>query len=266
MEPIDDICRRMCPRGQPQYTAIVSKKYRGKPCVYCTISPSTTADHIICRSFFLEKRRIDLPKAPSCQQCNGRKSHLEHYLAAVLPFGGTHPDATVNLQTMATKRLQKNVRLRAQLISGLRQGIVQHPGSVGSQEMPLVIPIDSVQLCDLFALIARGLAWHHWQILLGTDDTAIAFAVSETGALKFERVFEMKAHDRVRINLAESTLSYEGVQAEDPPQLTCWRFSIYGGICLAGDSEVPGARSTQILGMTGPTVLLRDLQALLRRC
>ena len=101
--------------------------------------------------------------------------------------------------------------------------------------------------------------------MLGAEDIAIAFAISESGVLEFEQVFQMNAHDRVRVNLGESTLSYEGVQAEDPPQLTCWRFSIYGGICVAGDPKAPSVRSMQILAMTGPMVLLRKLEAMLRR-
>ncbi len=249
-----------------RYTPVVSKKYRGKSCVYCTVSPSTTADHIIARSFFLEKRRLNLPQAPACEQCNARKSQLEHYLATVLPFGGRHPDAIVNLQTMATKRLQKNLRLRGELASGLRQSTVRHPDSETAREMPLAIPIVSDRLCELLALIARGLAWHHWKILLESEDIAIAFAISEREVLEFERVFQMKARDRVRVNLGESTLSYEGVRAEDPPQLTCWRFSIYGGICVAGDPKAPSVRSMQILGMTGPMAFLRKLEATLRRC
>jgi len=67
-----------------------SKKYKGKPCVYCVDGISIDGEHIISRKFFPEEFRDNLPKAPSCKQCNSDKSKLEHYLTAVLPFSSDH--------------------------------------------------------------------------------------------------------------------------------------------------------------------------------
>lgn len=47
-----------------------SKKYKGKPCIYCVDGISGDGEHIISRKFFPEKFRGSLPKAPSCKQCN----------------------------------------------------------------------------------------------------------------------------------------------------------------------------------------------------
>ena len=66
----------------------MSKRFRDKPCVYCLTNPSTTTgDHVFAREFFPEAARANLPKVPACESCNNEKSHLEHYLTAVLPFG-----------------------------------------------------------------------------------------------------------------------------------------------------------------------------------
>jgi len=75
----------------------MSKRFKNKLCVYCLKNPSTpTGDHIFAREFFMQDRRANLPKVPACKHCNNEKSQLEHYLTAVLPFCGRHPDASGN--------------------------------------------------------------------------------------------------------------------------------------------------------------------------
>jgi len=95
----------------------VSKRFKGKICVYCVKNLSTNqGDHIFAREFFLPNRRQNLPKVPACKQCNGDKSKLEHYLTSILPFGGRHGDARSNIE-LVPKRLAKNARLRETIAS-----------------------------------------------------------------------------------------------------------------------------------------------------
>jgi hypothetical protein len=89
--------------------------FRGLPCVYCG-APATTDDHVIAAKFFLEPQRGNLPEVPACERCNNEKSHLEDYLMVVLGFGATHPDATVNLDTLVRRRLENNLRLKRELV------------------------------------------------------------------------------------------------------------------------------------------------------
>lgn len=241
----------------------MGKKYRDKVCVYCASSPSVTADHVIARGFFLEDRRSNLPKAPSCQKCNGDKSQLEHYLTSVLPFGGRHSDASVALKTMVPKRLGKNRSLQEELILGLRQRTVRHPDADASQPTALTVPIDTSCLRHLFALITRGLVWYHWKTILGPGHSVRAETISDTWARHCGQIFTMKARGHVTENLGEGTFCYEGLQAEEPPELTIWRFSIYGGACLAGDPKAPAVTSTQILAITGPDLELQKLEPVL---
>jgi hypothetical protein len=55
---------------------------------------------VIAAKFFLEPQRGNLPEVPACERSNNEKSHLEDYLMVFLGFGATHPDATVNLDTL----------------------------------------------------------------------------------------------------------------------------------------------------------------------
>ena len=78
----------------------MGKKYKDKVCVYCSEMLSTAGERIFAREFFLKHQRVNLPKAPSCNKCNGDKSLLEHYLTAILPFAGRDDDALENLTKM----------------------------------------------------------------------------------------------------------------------------------------------------------------------
>ena len=78
----------------------MSKKYKGKVCVYCAVRKSDSADHVVAREFFPDTHRDDLPKAPACQSCNRGKADLERKLTALLPFGSGHEAA---VQTLLAK-------------------------------------------------------------------------------------------------------------------------------------------------------------------
>ena len=76
----------------PQFNKLsMSEKYKNKTCVYCmTTNSSEDGDHVVSREFFLPEKRAGLPKVPACKACNNAKATLEHYLTAVMPFGGRH--------------------------------------------------------------------------------------------------------------------------------------------------------------------------------
>jgi hypothetical protein len=45
----------------------MSKKYKGKVCVYCGKQSSTAGDHVFSREFFLVKHRDGLPRVGAWQ-------------------------------------------------------------------------------------------------------------------------------------------------------------------------------------------------------
>jgi hypothetical protein len=227
---------------------VSSKKYKGKLCVYCVEAVATTGDQVIGRNFFLENRRDNLPQVPACKSCNGAKSELENYLMVVLGFGAWHPDAAVNLRTMIPKRLNRNARLKAELEAGF------------TKSGGITIPFDYVRFNKLFAMIAQGLLWYHWQTLLGHGYSAIAATFSDSGTAFFEQmVAKLNTPNRVVGNLGENTFSYEGVQATECPQVTIWRFSMYGGVVFMGDPKLPGPASL-VVAVTGRDAIIKKLR------
>jgi hypothetical protein len=133
----------------------VSKKFKGKTCVYCGVEgASSTPDHVVARNFFAQPARANLPKVPACQSCNEAKSRLEHYLTTVLPFGANHEDANRNLIEEVPRRLSKNDKLFRQLRSGMVEGIAT--SWTGMPVPELSLPFEGDKLSSLFGQIAKG--------------------------------------------------------------------------------------------------------------
>src|SRR5215467_10644342 len=123
----------------------MSKRFRGKTCIYCLQRPSTTTgDHVFARQLFPFDKRANLPKVPGCEFCNNQKSILEHYLASVLPFGARHKDASENLTKMVPPRLAKNQKLARELHAGRARVLSEEePGVVVDT---LSLPLDGEKL------------------------------------------------------------------------------------------------------------------------
>ena len=122
-------------------------------------------------------------------------------------------------------------------------------------------PFDHVRLDSLFAMIARGLVWNHWQTLLGLGYSAIASTFSDAGEHFFAQMFSgWRTPIRASGNLGNNTFSYQGAQATDCREMSIWRFSMYGGVIFGGDPKVPGPSSLAV-AVTGPESLIQQLES-----
>lgn len=229
----------------------MGKKYKGKTCVYCADAASTSPDHVFAREFFLPSERSDLPQVPACDACNRSKARLEHHLTAVLPFGGQHPAAKKNLETLVPGRLAKNLKLHRALASGSKQVWLKEDDALYQRSMSL--PIAASTLVDFFSLVVRGLVWFHWKVLLTQGHVVDTLVLTDAGESFFDNVLSMKAAERVTVDLGNSTVQYEGVQGMDDPSFTAWRISMYGGI-MFGDSDNPELIGRHIGAMTGAKI------------
>jgi len=230
----------------------MSKKFKNRPCVYCVVKKATTGDHVFARQFFMEDKRPNLPKVPSCIACNGEKAKLETYLTAVLPFGGRHADAAASLE-MVPARLAANQKLHRSLAAG--SGIVAAEEAGAVQHM-MLLPFDSEPLERLFAYIVKGLIFHHWDVRLSEQhDVRIVLLSVAYEAVIDRMLFGMKARRRVADDLGHGTFIYEGMQGDE---MTAWRFAIYGGLALGGDPAAPGRFTRTILAFTGERAVLHS--------
>lgn len=225
-----------------------SKKYRGLKCVYCSERPSESVDHVFAREFFLKSARGNLPTVPACQECNNKKSQLEHYLATVLPFGARHAHATQNLQELCSRRIAKNAKLSRQIRE-------QHL-NVWTDENGLLlktsgVPINSQSIIDLFQYIGKALLWHHWNEYLPSDYGSKAFVLSKDGMHFFDDLFVLAKSEHVSADLGDGTISYIGARDLDDSHTSAWRFNLYGGIRMVGDAREPSEVTGEIGVITG---------------
>lgn len=227
----------------------MSKKYKGKTCVYCSSATADCGEHVFSRKFFLTRDRQGLPKVPGCGSCNTHKSELELYALAVLPFGGRHTTAEENLSTMVLPRLEKNAPLKRQLGAGVNKRVVA--AESGLLYPAMGVPMDAKPLMELSELIGRGLLWYHWQRLLDVGTPISAFTLDRRGEGSFRGVFESHASERVAETLGNGTVHYEGflVTRRDGWRAG-WRIEMYGGVAMA-DLKRPGAISNCIWVVIG---------------
>ena len=190
---------------------------------------SESADHIIAREFFLPKQRGKIPKAPACRKCNSEKSKLEHYLLTVLPFGGRHKDAKINLVNAVPKRLGRNVKLFREL-SSHRQEVWN------AQENGLIlktssIPIDDNKLLQFLEFVVKGLLWYHWRLCLKEEHFIKATSLTTAGEKYLQQNFlDIDSGERISKNWGEGTFCYDAVQDQNHHERTAWSILIYGGI------------------------------------
>ena len=219
-------------------------KFSGQTCIYCG-AEAETSDHVVARKFFLVERRDNLPQVPACWNCNNRKSQLEAYLLTVLPFGAKHPDAAKNLLTLVPPRLEKNAKLRRKL----EMGFAKSGGTA--------VPLDHKPLEEFLAMVAKALAWQHWGVRMGEGFSAIASVFHNDGEQFFRHLFS-RGSERVTGELGNGTFTYEGTQTKDCPELTVWRFWLYGGIDFS-DPRMPGPSSLAV-AVTGPSIMIGNLR------
>lgn len=211
----------------------MSKKYKGKICVYCRKNMSTTADHVFPREMFQLDQRSALPKVPSCTACNNEKSKLEHYLLSVLPFGATHSNSEKALSVDTAKRLSKNLKLHRILKSKISYKIFYD--NINGSEERMTVPLNSEILHDFIGFAIRGLIWHHWRKYLPLNSSLKAFTPSPKGIKYLNNLFELTTKYRVNCKLGDDTISYKGAMSEVDAGVTVWAIQLLGGMTLADE-------------------------------
>jgi len=226
----------------------IRKKLAGMTCVYCATAPAVTMDHVFARSFFAQTQRGNLPQVPACDACNNEKAILEHYLATVLLFGGRHPDASRWLVEMGERRLAQNEKIRRDLAASMRYTKIKDAAGLESEVMTL--DFDGSRLERLFAFIVRGLAWVHWQVLFDERHAVSVVSLTSVAQQFVTPQFDLRARDRASGNLGNGTFVYEGAQGVNYPELSLWRFGVYGNAQVSGDISEPNEQSLGLFAFT----------------
>jgi hypothetical protein len=230
------------------------RKFEGEACAYCG-GPYDDDEHVVARGFFVVKDRGDLPQVPACRRCNREKGAIEFELMHELGFGGAHPAAEENLTAFVAKRLAKNARAMRRLRKGWSKSLVMQNGIIRSVR---TTSLQAELLPNLFAFIARGLAWHHWGTRILPDRWVEVVPVVGVFAHEFAALRRMRpGRDTGLVNLGNSTFVYRGVQGTASPEVTVWEMRLCRLQVLTEANQV-----ASWFGVKTGTV---DMQATLRR-
>ena len=241
-----------------------SKKYKGKPCAYCGVATSSTADHVFSRALFPVGFRADLPKAPACQACNNVKSGLESYLSTVLPFGSDHPAGLVGQVAKIKRRLFR----QAGVLKGLRNDArITWVETAGGFRVPtLSLPLDGERFVQYIELGIRGLVWHESSVVLPPTYVVEVFTLANEVFEAFaETVLALGSATKVDRSFAKGALKYTTAHAPDDPCFATWNLALYDGLGIASEIEGQTTGHLHIVAVTGPPSIRRILASMRSR-
>jgi hypothetical protein len=182
-----------------------------------------------------EESRLNLPKVPSCRNCNNKKSALEHYVAAALLAGSRLPDGNRYRQEKVSRRLSKNVKLQKEL------GVWDPPVWMkvnGVVRQMHVLKLDATKICRLMEFITKGLyRFHFGKVLSSSFQPRVnMFAPENEAALRAWIQPFFPADSRVVSgNIGEGSFIYVGRQSSIHEGLTLWQMTWHNGIALYGE-------------------------------
>jgi len=228
---------------------VSSKLYSNKVCVYCR-GVSTTSDHVVARTFFPNSMHEGIPKVPSCATCNNEKSKLEHYLATVLPIAGQHPVAKGIEAETVDRRLEKNGALKRELNKGYQEF---------REHAPPATYISTFRHDDLVrytALMAQGLLFHHFNVVLGAEHIASGKVLHRHNGKTLDALYQDVANDVIAVkgNIACGAFTYRGFAVKGDLSTSIWHIRMYDGLSLGSNNNgIPSGPA--LLDLTAKTCL-----------
>lgn len=219
----------------------MSKKYRGKTCVYCGADgKSDTRDHVLARQFVLERHRRNLPAVPACRPCNVRKSALESELTSLLPFAGRHSDALEHLNTLVAGRFERNERLRTRIRDTLTGRTIT---DLTGRPMFSTMFVDRDILDRWIGMLALGFIAHHFgEVVVNDVDLDVMLLPPQTEK-PFADLFAANARRLPITRIGGEALTYQGAMAFEDPRVSIWRFELFNGLLIGGENfQVRGTK------------------------
>jgi hypothetical protein len=131
-------------------------------------------------------------------------------------------------------RLAKNQKLNKSLLDGITPAWILDGG--GLYQQTAMVDFEATRLEALLKYIGKGLAWHHWKVYLRREDDVSVMLMSDMGSAVFQSIIgKLRPAQKVVEDIGNGTVKYVGMQSPDPPELTVWTISMYGGLVLSDD-------------------------------
>lgn len=216
-----------------------SKRYKNKTCSYCGRPKcSTTNDHVIARSFFLDEQRdqdLCIPQVPACDDCNNKKSALENYIGSSLLIGSQIAQGDDYRKTKVSGRLLKNRRLSKELELAAQP---KWYSINGVWQQMHAIKVNPSKITELLGMIVKGLyAFHYGEPLPWGFEPDVSMFKPEVEVGMWAQLSSYFPPEAVRINrdLGHGVFTYTCAQSPAHKGLTVWILGFHGMIRLHGE-------------------------------
>lgn len=138
-------------------------------CVYCTLNPGDTRDHIPPKSFFPSPLPSDLITVPCCLACNSKFAKDEEYVRAILSSTWNHEGENSPAFKVWDSKVKRSA-LRStpfllRIVAGLKMVDVYSPGGVYLGRRP-AFELDRPRFERVMTKIARGLHYYETGVTL----------------------------------------------------------------------------------------------------
>jgi hypothetical protein len=123
------------------------------------------------------------------------------------------------------------------------------------------LPFQTETLEALCAMIAKGLTFHHFGVIIPADHHVTAGALTAAGEALFgDRLLAMNGN-RVRESVGDGAFEYDGLQSAQDQHVTVWRLRLYGGVRLGGDPNAPHEDARHLWVTTSKSPVFAELRA-----
>jgi hypothetical protein len=108
-------------------------------------------------------------------------------------------------------------------------------------------------------MMAKGLAFYHFGQIIAFDCFVHAGCITSNGERVLTALLMSKNGNRTSGYLGDGAFEYEGLQSFTDRHLTIWRFKIYGGVRMVGDSRAPDVVASNVWVTTSKSKDLGEL-------
>ena len=202
-------------------------------CAICGKKPATTRDHIPPKGIFSTPRPGDLITVPACFPCNNNANvHDEAFRTYLSLHVGTDTDETTKLwKQHASRSVQRNPRLKAQIVATMRDTDVYTKGGIYLRS-ETIATWDSDAHDAIIERTIRGLYYHHFNDILANKVRIRVHWLKRIPKEIYEMSLEWPGN-----NIGDTAFIYKYGRAEDNELLSVWVMQFYEKHFASGYTE-----------------------------
>ena len=207
-----------------------------KLCAICGLQTATTKDHVPPKGIFSKPRPSDLITVPACHNCNNHSSVLdERFLVNLgihVSIAGGEGKRLFEKQVLPT--LRHNTKLHNKIMEELQPVDLVAPDG-GVFKGAFTAKWDSEAHTKVIERTIRGLHYHHYGIILGSESTVKThyFKNLSTEVAELSKTWAFNS-------LGKDAFVYKYTGASnDTVRASVWLFQFYGAHWAGGQTRTP---------------------------